>query len=347
MTTLAVRAACALAIGMLLLSVGGICGGAFATGYCELPTMRSGERPDPDGGPTVVKLGVLVADITAVDDVAQHVEGDFIVKMQWRDPRLAGLAGCQFPRTSVWFPNIELLNSSEVSRKRLYAADQITVGKDGNVTHFQRYFGWISTYHQLQRFPFDSHLFKIRLADFAYTNKELQIEVDSEFTGLADLLNIPDWTIRSAYGEVQDFELHEFHRTLSLFVLVIDLYRHSRYYIFKVIMPLMFITMMSWIVFWISPEKFGPQIGLSATSMLTLIAFQFSLTSELPKVSYFTLMDRLLLVSTTLVFLSLIVSASTSFLVTKGKGTLAHQIDFVCRWLFPLALFVSWLIIFL
>lgn len=337
----------ALAVVVLCVMVGGICSKAFAASECELPAMKVGERPGPQDAPTVIKLGVLVADITSVDDVGQSVEGDFIVKMQWRDPRLAGLAGCRFPRTSVWFPNIDLLNSSEMRRKRLFAADQVTVEENGNVAHFQRYFGWVSTYHQLQRFPFDSHLFKFRLADFDYINKELQIEVDNEFTGLADLLNIPDWTIRSAHGEVKDIELHEFNKTFSIFILIVDLYRHSRYYIFKVILPLIFITAMSWVVFWISPEKFGPQIGLSATSMLTLIAFQFSLTSELPKVSYFTLMDRLLLVSTTMVFLSLIIAASTSFLVTKQKETLAHQIDFVCRWLFPSAFLVLWLIIFL
>jgi hypothetical protein len=221
--------------------------------------------------PTVVKLGILVADITRVNDVAQSVEGDFFVKMQWRDPRLVGLAGCRFPRTAVWFPNIELLNSAQVTRERTFTADQVQVRENGHVTHFQRYYGWISSYHQLQRFPFDSHLFKLRLANFSYTNREIQIEVDTDFTGVADLLNIPDWTVHSAYGEVKDFDLREFQRTLSLFILIIDLSRHSGYYILKVIIPLIFITIMSWLVFWISPEKFGPQIGLSATSMLTLI----------------------------------------------------------------------------
>ena len=336
-----------LAVVMLFLLANEFCNKAFAGEGCELPAMKVGERPDPDGVPTVVKLGVLVADITSVDDVAQSVEGDFFVKKQWRDPRLVGLAGCRFPKTAVWFPHIELLNSSQVTKERIFAADQVQVYENGYVTHFQRFYGWISTYHQLQRFPFDSHLFKFRLANFSYTNKELEIEVDTDFTGLADLLNIPDWTVRAAHGEVEDFELREFRRTLSLFTLIMDLYRHSQYYIFKVIIPLMFITMMSWVVFWISPERFGPQIGLSATSMLTLIAFQFSLTSELPKVSYFTLMDKLLFVSTTMVFLSLIVSASTAFLVIEGKKVLAHQIDSVCRWLFPITLLVLWLIIFL
>jgi hypothetical protein len=342
-----IRTPSALAVLILFLLANGISNKTFAADACELPTMKIGERPDPDGVPTVVKLGILVADITRVNDVAQSVEGDFFVKMQWRDPRLVGLAGCRFPRTAVWFPNIELLNSAQVTRERTFTADQVQVRENGHVTHFQRYYGWISSYHQLQRFPFDSHLFKLRLANFSYTNREIQIEVDTDFTGVADLLNIPDWTVHSAYGEVKDFDLREFQRTLSLFILIIDLSRHSGYYILKVIIPLIFITIMSWLVFWISPEKFGPQIGLSATSMLTLIAFQFALTAELPKVSYFTLMDKLLFTSTTIVFLSLIVSASTAFLVTKGRGALAQQIDFVCRWLFPLALLVSWLIIFL
>lgn len=332
---------------MLFLVIGGIGTKTFAADGCDLPVMKVGTRPDPEGVPTVVKLGILVADITKVDDVAQSVEGDFFIKKQWRDPRLVGLAGCRFPRTAVWFPKIELLNSSQVTKERTFTADQVQVGEDGQVTHFQRVYGWVSTYHQLQRFPFDSHQFKFRLANFSYADRELQIEVDTDFTGLADLLNIPDWTVRAVNGSVEEFDLREFHRTLSLFVLTIDLYRHSKYYIFKVIIPLMFITMMSWIVFWISPEKFGPQIGLSATSMLTLIAFQFALTAELPKVSYFTLMDKLLFTSTTIVFLSLIISASTAFLVTKGKEILAHKIDYVCRWLFPLTLFVLWLIIFL
>ena len=52
------------------------------------------------------------------------------------------------------------------------------------------------------------------------------------------------------------------------------------------------IVMMSWVVFWIDPAKFGPQIGLSVTAMLTLIAFQFTLTTSLPKVGYFTVLDQ-------------------------------------------------------
>jgi hypothetical protein len=34
---------------------------------------------------------------------------------------------------------------------------------------------------------------------------------------------------------------------------------------------------MSWAVFWLSPQNIAPRTGLSATSMLTLIAFRLAL----------------------------------------------------------------------
>jgi hypothetical protein len=37
---------------------------------------------------------------------------------RWRNPRLANFAGCKFTRTLVWFPNVELLNSSQLQRQR-------------------------------------------------------------------------------------------------------------------------------------------------------------------------------------------------------------------------------------
>src|SRR6056300_1390110 len=50
---------------------------------------------------------------------------------------------------------------------------------------------------------------------------------------------------------------------------------NNKKYLYKVLLPLALIVMMYFTVFWVNPERFGPQIGLSATSMLTLIAFLF------------------------------------------------------------------------
>jgi hypothetical protein len=93
---------------------------------------------------------------------------------------------------------------------------------------------------------------------------------------------------------------------------------------------------MSWTVFWINPARFGPQIGLSATSMLTLVAFIFATTSMVPKLGYFTTLDQFIAGSTILVFLALVQSLTTTYLFSKEKESIALHIDHVCRWAFPL-----------
>lgn len=94
-------------------------------------------------------------------------------------------------------------------------------------------------------------------------------------------------------------------------------------------------------MFWIDPVRFGPQIGLAATAMLTLIAFQFAMTAILPRLSYFTTLDLISLGSTVLVFLALVEVTLTAALVSRGEEELARRMDGVARWLFPLA-FVTW-----
>ena len=93
---------------------------------------------------------------------------------------------------------------------------------------------------------------------------------------------------------------------------------------------------MSWTVLWISPENTGPPIGLATTSMLTLIAYRFILGSQLPRVSYLTLLDHFIFASTVLVFMALLEVVITSGLAQAGKAAQAHRLQKAARVVFPL-----------
>ena len=103
---------------------------------------------------------------------------------------------------------------------------------------------------------------------------------------------------------------------------------------------------MSWAVFWISPRHLGTQIGLSATSMLTLIAFLFATTNMLPALGYFTVLDQFIGGSTILVFLALVESLITGYLFSKEREKMSLRIDLLSRVAFPLA-FVSLMVLVL
>jgi len=96
--------------------------------------------------------------------------------------------------------------------------------------------------------------------------------------------------------------------------------------------------MMSWAPNWIDPEQIGANLGISATSFLTLVAYLFAITVLLPRVSYITRMDRFILLSTLLVFLSLVQTVAGAALVKRGKIRLVNRTDLVSRAVYPILL---------
>ena len=112
----------------------------------------------------------------------------------------------------------------------------------------------------------------------------------------------------------------------------------------KVIVPLGLIVFMAATVFWVDPENIGPQLGISTASVLTLIAFQFSLVRMLPPVSYLTRIDLFVLGSMMLVFLALAESIYTSRITKAGRHDDARRVDSFARGIYS-AMFVM-LVIF-
>ena len=301
---------------------------------CAPPDLRTDVRPDADGPPTKVSVGMLMVDLLRIDDVNQTLTGDFAVLLRWTDPRLAHLKGCELSLDHVWSPGLLFLNSG-----RMFPSlpREVDIGPDGQVAYLQRYFGTLSSYHHLRDFPFDIQRINISLIPSEWSKQEVQLLVDEKFTGKNDLLNISDWNIGSVEAGTGDFFSKAFDRFHARYDFTITASRIRTFYLWKIILPVSLIVAMSWCVFWLSPTQFGTQIGLSATSMLTLIAFIFATTNMVPALGYFTLLDLYIGGSTILVFLALIESVTTSHLVVKEKEDVAMRIDRVCRFVFPLS----------
>lgn len=221
--------------------------------------------------------------------------------------------------------------------------EEAVIGPGSSVRYVQRYGGTFATYHNLRDFPFDDQAFPIWLVPFEAEDNVI-LAIDEDATGRRELLNISDWEIDRVKATVDRVYLETFDRNHSRYTFEIHANRITAYYIWKVLLPLCLIVAMSWAVFWINPARFGPQIGLSATAMLTLIAFLFATTNMLPALGYFTILDFFIGGATILVFLAMLQSLSTSFLVSNDKAELALHIDRASRVLFPLV-FVAFVIL--
>jgi hypothetical protein len=298
------------------------------------PIVRTDIRPDPDGPPTTVSVGVRLLDLMQINDVDQTLTADFVVVLRWTDPRLAQLAGAEVPLDDVWSPGIVIINSGRTFTSR---PREVGVGPGGEVTYVQRYHATLATHHNLRDFPFDDQVLVVSLASLEWPEDDVRLLVDDDTTGRRERLNISDWTIGPVTGAIGREYVDAFDDFHSRYDLKIVARRLSAYYIWKVLLPLVLIVAMSWFVFWIDPAKFGPQIGLSATSMLTLIAFIFATTNMVPELGYFTRLDVFIGGATILVFLAMLEAVATAHLVQMEKSLISGRLDRWCRVVYPLA----------
>jgi len=299
---------------------------------CPAPPGMAGMRPGPATEATPVEVGLYVIDIGSIDDVAQSFTVDLFLRLRWHDPRLAvdakgrSLTGCRYGLTEVWDPSIVFGN-----RRRLEPQfdEVVEVGAEGSVTYIQRYLGELAAPLDLRDFPADTQDLVVELVALGHGPEEVTLMTAEKVTGRSEEFTIADWSIRHGQVDLTPLRVNTSSRELARFRYMMSAERHTGFYFWKVLFPLSLIIFMSWTVFWIDPEQTNPQFGISASAILTLIAFQFSLGYFLPRVSYLTRLDRFLVGATVLVFGALAEATLTAVLVRQGKIDAARRID---RW---------------
>jgi len=327
----------------LLTCIGAVMLCAGAVMACTLPNMRTDVAPLPDNGdPVQVDVSFVVLDILGVDDVRQQIHVDIAAMLTWQDPRLISLEGCRFARSQVWVPDLVLQNSSSLRTARTNARDQVVIGAEGRVSYRQRFFGDVSTYHNLRNFPFDTHDFAITFMPVDSGAEALKFVPDQANTWLSDKLNVSGWHVNTLSLQEQPEKLRESGNFLSMLTLTISAEREVNYYLFRVMLPLFFVVAMSWVIFWVPPNRFEFQIGLGATSMLTVIAFNLAVAGSLPPLGYLTVLDQILIWSIAMVFLAIAEALVTGLHVVNGQEVRAHQIDRLARVIFPILLLGGW-----
>lgn len=322
------------------------CVAAVSATACVLPdNLRTDIRPGDPDLPTEIVASVAVTDLLDVDDAGQQLNIDMFVTLEWIDERLAALAGCRVPLSEVWRPRVRLMNSSNLRQAARNAQNQVAIHEGGRVEYVQRFTGLISSYHNLRDFPFDKHSFRIDMGAARDGLHQIAFLADDDNTWISDRLNIEGWDVTGVSLSVQPFYWRANTLDFSVVSLQIDASRNPEFYIYRVLLLLVIVVAMSWVIFWVPPEKYEFQIGLGATSMLTIIAFNLALSSQLPPVGYLTIMDKIVSWSIFLVLMAIVEALIAGRLVMAGKEDIAHGLDRASRYLFPLFLLGGWALI--
>lgn len=302
--------------------------------------QRQFARPSAKGEPTTVSVAVWVIDVASINSAQQNFVANIFIALKWKDKRLAYPSDNvrKYKLIDIWNPRVVIANELG-TRKTM--PEEAEVSPDGTVIYRQRYIGPFSQPLNLQDFPFDTHVFQVHLVSPGYLTDQLRFVPDQRFirgglkyaAGIARNISLPDW-------KIMGFETKELAYTAfpgydsAGYVFEFTALRLVQYYVWKIILPLVLIVLMSWSVFLIDPANTGTKIGVATTAMLTLIAYRFVIESQVPRVSYLTRLDIFIFADTLLILSSLFMVTTTAFLVRMEKIDLSRKIDRVWRIIF-------------
>lgn len=308
--------------------------------------------PKSDNGPIEVGISVFILDIPAVDDPAERFEAKVALELNWRDQHLAfdpqevGYDREIFTEDSawrklneIWWPDLEIVNEYG---EQTVQNEILTIYADGLVTYWRLLEVTLTSHLDLSRFPFDMQQLVIEIESPAFDQNTVAFVLREDKTGYAKDLVMEEWRLKNLDARVRPRVEIRSTTAFSNVHLELQVERKTGYYVWKVFLPLVLIIAISWSVFWMSEESVGGRMNISLICLLAVVAFGFTLSDNLPKISYLTFTDAVVAVVYCFMALTIAENIVVHTLKSRERETQASSLDRSCRWLFPLVYLISW-----
>jgi hypothetical protein len=289
-------------------------------------------------GPTEVHVGVRLEQITDVDQVSENFSAVASVEMSWVDPKLAFRPdSCQCAFKVLTMPEFRLLIAKNGTKwpefsilnqqgNRWTQNQNILVFTNGEINYIERFTTILQAPDfDFRQYPFDTQEFFIRI--LSLYPEEFYILQDLEgFSEVGENTGEEEWLITEFNTTIDSLESN------SQFSFRFLAKRHLDYYVLRIFAPILLIIFISWITFFL--KDYGKRIDIGAGNLLLFIAFNFTISDDLPRLGYMTFMDGVLISAFSISVLIVTLNVFLKRLEITGRGDLAQRLDNFSIWFF-------------
>lgn len=312
-----------------------------------------GDAPDVFVEPVPVSISVTVDQISNVDQKAENFAVVATLNLRWQDPQLA------FPRDECKCDSInyaatqisQLINQASFwpdyaffnqQGRRDTQTSGATVTSEGEVIYFERFTVTLQAPDfDFRAFPFDNQKFYVRVASILAD--DIVVFEDAGTSSFGDQLGEEEWVIVETETTVETLE--NINSTRSMFNLRFNAVRHLNFYIFRIFLPITIILIVSWITFFL--RDYGKRVDVSSANLLLFVAFNFTISGELPRLGYLTFLDMVLVVGFILTAFTLTLNVVFKRIEVSGRDKLVKKIDGLVIWLYPTSYVVSTVVLYI
>lgn len=297
--------------------------------------------------PFEVGIGIQVEQIVSVNQKAENFEVVGNLRLIWDDPELAFeprehdrpfriYNREQFVKFTVdknIFTPIFTIHNQQ--GRRFTQNSGVIVFSDGHVSYSERFSVQLQAPEfNFVQYPFDAQKFFVHVRSVLPKGFMHFVPLE-DFSRLGDQLGEEEWIFDESWVTITEGKGITGQST-SYFSFGFAGHRHLNYYMLRIFVPLAIIILVSWLTFFL--QNFGKRIDIAGANLLIFVAFNFTISSDLPRLGYMTFMDAIVL--TTFVFSSLVVITNVIFrrMQAVGKESLARRIDTITIWAYPFTL---------
>jgi hypothetical protein len=300
-------------------------------------------RQHPTGGrtPVEVSVGLYITNFVSIDETRESFEIGGYLTGRWLDPRLIDAkapATRSYRLEDLWTPAVEAANAISHRTNQYF----LTADKNGVVTYVERFEAVLSSDYDLRKFPFDTQELQVEIQPFLSSAPEIRFAPQPlASTGISpeQHTELAAWAfhdLRYSAGKVAHGPAFAASNE-AFFQLAVK--RRPGFYIWKAFLPLLMMTFIPAVAFWIDVSQFDWVLKIPMTMLLSMVALEFTIARDLPRIGYMTLLDAVFLASFAFCFFCIVEITFVFLLQLRGRRELAVRLHRMGRWAYPVGYF--------
>ena len=268
-------------------------------------------NPPTVGRPTVVHAKFLIDQLQDLCTVRGTIYVRIGIWLDWTDHRLAGRSRMDPLPDMLWSPRPTLSEAmGDLSMRTCEFALQIGT-LEGKLSTLTWYEGTIKNPMDLHLFPLDTDTLDITFfaSDCYRRNGESNVNYKTDYRLLfiGWQFATPFFPEATPYGwdivsSTVKYVWHDFPQ--DVLQIQLHLKRHVNFYFFKVVFPLLLITCLNFMGFFLEDDNLGERLAHNITLFLSALALLYVVGQDLPKTTFLTSIDRIVVVTLTLIFVT-------------------------------------------
>ena len=294
--------------------------------------------------PTPVQVGLRLQQITGINQKEENFGIVASLRMEYLDPNLSfspDTCQCSFQffegdkfinyltEKKLKFPSFTFFNQQG---KRWIQNSVGVILPDGQVIYFERFTTTLQAPHfDFKRYPLDKQDFFIHI-DLILPQEEYVYQELEGFSEIGKQLGEEEWIITEFDTKITAQNLTT-GETNARFSFHFQAKRHLNYYLLRMFIPLFVIIVVSWLPFFL--RDFSKRVDIASGNLLLFIAFNFTLSNDLPRLGYVTFLDKILICMFLVSGLLVLLNVYLRRLEIKGQVDKLKTIDQYTIWGYP------------